>query len=128
MHDATAEAHDRQPEPELAHPPAPSSSYNPADAIPRPPAPAPGLLGPAAGTTVAAIESLKPDLLIHLAFARKLELIQASILSVKARADHAQLVASSALNMHLLPQAPPPPPPPPRRSPETASEPKPPCC
>ena len=38
-------------------------------------------------------------LLLQLALAKKLEDIHATILSVKAKADHAQQVASSALNM-----------------------------
>ena len=98
MHDATAEA-EAHGQPELAHPPAPSSAYNPADVVPDLTAFVSGLLGPLAGTTVAAIDKYTPDLLIHLALVKKLELIHATLLSVKAKADHAQQTATSALNV-----------------------------
>ena len=81
----------------LAHPP--NSAYNPIDVVPDLTAFVSGLLGPAAGSIVASIESPTPDLLIHLALVRKLELIHATVLSVKAKADHAHQVAISALNV-----------------------------
>ena len=60
------------------------------------------VLGCAAGS---AIDTLLPDstqtpaLLIQLALAKKLQDVHTTILSVKAKADHAQQVASTALNM-----------------------------
>ena len=96
MHDA---AGGRQPEPELARPPASNYANNPIDVVPCLTAFLSGLLSPAAGSTVASIESPTPDLLIHLALFIKLKLIYATVLSIKAKADHAQQVATSALNV-----------------------------
>ena len=99
MHDAAAEADGRQLEPELARPPAPNSAYNPIDVVPGLAAFVASLLGPAAGSAVASIESPTADHLIHFALARKLELIHVTVLSIKAKADHAHQVATSAINV-----------------------------
>ena len=60
------------------------------------------MLGCDAGSKVGSIPpvtSSSPDLLIQLAIAKKLEDIHATVLRVKAKADHAQQVASTTLNM-----------------------------
>ena len=90
-----AEANGHQPEPEPTHPP----TYNLADVVPDLSAFVSDVLGrnAASGSAVASFPS--SELLIQLALAKKLENIHATILSIKAKADHAQQVASSALNM-----------------------------
>ena len=93
MSDAVANG--RQPEPE---PTRPSTPYNLADVVPDLPASVSDVLGRNVGSAVASLPS-SPELLIHLALAKKLEDIHTTILSVKAKADHAQQVASSALDM-----------------------------
>ena len=55
------------------------------------------MLGLNAGPMIASI-SPSPELLIHLAIAKKLEGFQTTILNAKAKADHAQQVATSAHN------------------------------
>ena len=72
----------RQPEPEPAHPP----TYNLADVVPDLLAFVLDVLGRNAGSAVASFPSSSE----LLALAKKLENIHATILSVKAKADHAQ--------------------------------------
>ena len=92
MNDAEAEA--------IAHQLAPdcTPAFNPDNMIP-------GLISFVSGTLGCASNSVSPSgsyldpLLVQLALAKKLEDIHATILSVKAKADHAQQVASSVLNM-----------------------------
>ena len=83
-----------QPEPEPAYP----STYNLADVVPDLSAFVSDMLGRNAGSSVASFP-FSSELLIQLALAKKLENIHATILSIKAKADHAQQVPSSALNM-----------------------------
>ena len=56
------------------------------------------MLGHNAGSMVASL-SLSPELLIYLAIAKNPEGLQTTILNAKAKADYAQQVATSALNV-----------------------------
>ena len=97
MCDATSIAHQLSSEA-----PAIPATLNPEDVVSDLSSFVSSVLGCAAGS---AIDTLAPDstqtpaLLIQLAFAKKLQDIHTTILSVKAKADHAQQVASTALNM-----------------------------
>ena len=94
MNDAEAEA--------IAHQLAPdcTPAFNPADVVSDLSSFVSSVLGCTAGSTISTLSpDPTPELLIQLALAKKLQDIHATILSVKAKADHAQQVASSALNM-----------------------------
>ena len=92
MKDAEAEV--------IAHQLAPDcTAFNPADVVSDLSSFVSSVLGCNAGS---AISTFSPDptrTLIQLALAKKFQDIHATILSVKAKANHAQQVASSALNM-----------------------------
>ena len=79
-----AEANGHQPEPEPTHPP----TCNLADVVPDLSAFVSDVLGRNAGSAVVYFPS--SELLIQLALAKKLENIHATILSIEAKADHAQ--------------------------------------
>ena len=90
MNDAEAEASTRQPAPEAS-----ASTFNPANSVSDLKSFITSVLGPTALSSIP--RGFAPEsYLIQLALARKLEDIHATILNVKATADHAQQVASSA--------------------------------
>ena len=93
MNDAEAEASTRQPAPEASTP-----TFKPSNTLSEMSCFITSMLGPAALSKTHPGFVPEP-LLVQLALVRKLEGIHATILSVKATADHAQQVASAALNM-----------------------------
>ena len=102
MDNAAANGHQPVPEPAARSPPTPAPAYNPDDVVSDLSTFVTDLLGHSAGSKVAALsspESRTPELLIQLAITKKLEEIHSAILNARAKADHAQQVATSALNV-----------------------------
>ena len=96
MNDAEAEASAHQLTPDC------TPAFNTADAVSDLSSFVSNVLGCTAGSAISTLTpDPSPELLIQLSLAKMLQDIRATILSVKAKAeaDHAQQVASSALNI-----------------------------
>ena len=102
MDDGASEANGHQPEPAIG---TPAPAYNPADVVSDLSAFVSNMLGHNAGsrftsstTSFSPSDLESPMLLIYLAIAKKLEDLQTTTTNANAKADHAQQVATSALN------------------------------